>query len=71
MAGGGIKGGLTFRATDEMGCRVVERKVHIRDLHATILHQLGLDHLKLTSRNLGRDFRLTDVDGNVVREIVG
>ncbi len=70
MAGGGIKGGLTFGATDDMGYRVVEGKVHIHDLHATILHQLGVDHLKLTSRHLGRDFRLTDVYGEVVHEIL-
>ena len=70
MAGGGIKGGITFGATDDMGYRVVEGKVHIHDLHATILHQLGIDHLKLTSRHLGRDFRLTDVYGEVVKEII-
>ncbi len=70
MAGGGIKGGLTYGATDDMGYRVVEGKVHIHDLHATILHQLGIDHLKLTSRHLGRDFRLTDVYGEVVKEIL-
>jgi len=70
MAGGGIKGGLTFGETDEMGYRVVSGRVHIHDLHATILHQLGIDHLKLTSRHLGRDFRLTDVYGEVVKEIL-
>jgi hypothetical protein len=70
MAGGGIKGGFTFGETDEMGYRVVSGRVHIHDLHATILHQLGIDHLKLTSRHLGRDFRLTDVYGEVVREII-
>jgi hypothetical protein len=70
MAGGGIKGGLTFGETDEMGYRVVSGRVHIHDLHATILHQLGIDHLKLTSRHLGRDFRLTDVYGEVVKEII-
>ena len=70
MAGGGIKAGLTFGETDEMGYRVVSGRVHIHDLHATILHQLGIDHLKLTSRHLGRDFRLTDVYGEVVKEIL-
>jgi uncharacterized protein (DUF1501 family) len=70
MAGGGIKGGLTFGETDDMGYRVVSGRVHIHDLHATILHQLGIDHLKLTSRHLGRDFRLTDVYGEVVKEIL-
>ena len=70
MAGGGIKGGLTFGSTDDMGYRVLSGKVHIHDLHATILHQLGIDHLKLTSRHLGRDFRLTDVYGEVVKEIL-
>jgi hypothetical protein len=70
MAGGGVKGGLTFGETDDMGYRVVAGRVHIHDLHATILHQLGIDHLKLTSRHLGRDFRLTDVYGEVVREIL-
>jgi hypothetical protein len=70
MAGGGIKGGLTFGETDEMGYRVVKGRVHIYDLHATILHQLGTDHLKLTSRHLGRDFRLTDVYGEVVQKIL-
>jgi hypothetical protein len=70
MAGGGIKGGLTYGSTDDMGYRVISGKVHVHDLHATILHQLGIDHLKLTSRHLGRDFRLTDVYGEVVREIL-
>jgi uncharacterized protein (DUF1501 family) len=70
MAGGGIKGGLTFGETDDMSYRVVAGKVHVHDLHATILHQLGIDHLKLTWRHLGRDFRLTDVYGEVVREIL-
>jgi hypothetical protein len=70
MAGGGIKGGLTFGSTDDMGYRVISGKIHIHDLHATILHQLGIDHLKLTSRHLGRDFRLTDVYGEVVKKIL-
>ena len=70
MAGGGVKGGLTFGETDEMGYRAIDGKVHIHDLHATILHLLGIDHLKLTSRHLGRDYRLTDVYGEVVKEII-
>ncbi len=70
MAGGGIKGGLTFGETDDMGYRAVSGKVHIHDLHATMLHQLGVDHTKLTRRHLGRDFRLTDVYGEVVKEII-
>ncbi len=70
MAGGGVKGGLTYGETDHMGYRVVNGKVHIHDLHATMLHLLGLDHTRLTWRHLGRDFRLTDVHGNVVKEIL-
>lgn len=70
MAGGGIKPGLTYGETDEFGFRPVSGKVHLHDLHATILHQLGLDHEKLTWRHIGRDFRLTDVYGNVVKEIL-
>lgn len=70
MAGGGIKPGLTYGETDDFGFRPVSGKVHLHDLHATILHQLGLDHEKLTWRHLGRDFRLTDVYGNVVKEIL-
>ncbi|MBK8094886.1 MAG: DUF1501 domain-containing protein [Verrucomicrobiaceae bacterium] len=70
MAGGGIKPGITHGETDDFGFRPVSGKVHLHDLHATILHQLGLDHEKLTWRHLGRDFRLTDVHGNVVREIL-
>ena len=70
MAGGGVKGGVSHGATDDMGFRAVERKVGVHDLHATILHLLGLDHERLTYRYAGRDFRLTDVAGNVVREIL-
>ncbi len=70
MAGGGIKGGIRYGATDEFGFESVENKVHIHDLHATILYQLGLDHEKLTYRYAGRDFRLTDVYGNVIRDIL-
>ena len=70
LAGGGVKGGLAFGATDELGMNAVENPVHVHDLHATILHLLGLDHEKLTYRYAGRDFRLTDVHGRVVREIL-
>ncbi len=69
MAGGGVKGGIRYGATDPTGDEAVENKVHTHDLHATILHLMGLDHEKLTYRYSGRDFRLTDVYGNVVREI--
>ena len=71
MAGGGIKPGITVGATDELGFNVVEDPVHIHDLHATMLHLLGLDHTKLTFRYQGRDFRLTDVHGHVVEKILG
>jgi uncharacterized protein (DUF1501 family) len=70
LAGGGIKGGMTYGATDDFGFKAVDKPVHIHDLHATILHLFGLDHTKLTYRYSGRDFRLTDVEGNVVREIL-
>jgi hypothetical protein len=70
LAGGGFKPGFAFGATDEFGARAVEDKVHMHDLHATILHQLGLDHEQLTYRYAGRDFRLTDVHGRVVRELL-
>ena len=70
MAGGGVKGGIRHGATDEYGIKAVENPTHIHDLHATILHLLGLDHTKLTYRYSGRDFRLTDVHGNVVKDII-
>ena len=70
MAGGGVKGGLSYGQTDDYGYEAVENKVQIHDLHATILALLGLDHEKLTYRYAGRDFRLTDTSGNVVREIM-
>ena len=69
LAGGGIKGGMRFGSTDASNGSAVSGKVHLHDLHATILNQLGLDHTKLTYRYGGRDFRLTDVHGNVVKEI--
>ena len=67
MAGGGLKGGLTYGATDEIGWNIVKDPVHINDFHATMLHLFGLDHLRLTHRFQGRDFRLTDVAGKVIR----
>jgi hypothetical protein len=70
MAGGGVRGGTAYGATDEFGFRAAFDKVHIHDLHATILHLLGIDHERLTYRYSGRDFRLTDVAGRVVREVV-
>lgn len=70
MAGGGVKGGLRYGATDEHGVSAVENKIHTHDLHATILHLLGLDHEKLTYRYSGRDFRLTDVAGKVATGIL-
>ncbi len=70
FAGGGVKPGFVYGSTDEWGYYAIENKVHMHDLHATILHLLGLDHEKLTFRHAGRDFRLTDVKGHVVREIV-
>jgi hypothetical protein len=70
MAGGGIKGGQVIGKTDELGLNVVENKLHIHDLQATILHCLGMDHIRLTYRHMGRDFRLTDVGGQVVKRAV-
>ncbi|QEF96046.1 hypothetical protein Mal15_00720 [Stieleria maiorica] len=71
MAGGGTKGGVSYGATDEHGFEAVENPCHVHDWHATVLHLLGLDHTRLTYRYAGRDFRLTDVYGNVVSDIVG
>ncbi len=70
MAGGGVKGGQTYGSTDEFGFRAAEKPVHVHDLHATILQLLGFDHEKLTYRYAGRDFRLTDIHGNVVKELI-
>lgn len=70
MAGGGVKGGTRYGATDDLGYQAVENPVHIHDWHATILHLLGLDHKRLTFNYAGRDFRLTDIYGNVVHEII-
>jgi uncharacterized protein (DUF1501 family) len=70
MAGGGMKPGVVLGETDDLGFNVTKDKVHVHDLHATILHSLGFDHTKLTHRFQGRDFRLTDVHGNVVKELL-
>ncbi len=70
LAGGGVKGGTVYGATDEFGAKSVQDKVHVHDLHATMLHLLGFDHTKLTYRSNGRDFRLTDVAGSVVKGII-
>ena len=70
MAGGGIRGGMTHGATDELGYEAIEDIVHVNDFHATLLHLLGIDHEKLTFRFQGRNFRLTDVAGRVVQKIL-
>ena len=70
MAGGGVKGGQAYGSTDEAGFAAAENKVHVHDLHATMLWLLGFDHTKLTYRYAGRDFRLTDVHGTVVKDII-
>jgi hypothetical protein len=70
LAGGGVKGGMAYGATDEFGWDAVESPVHVHDLHATILHLLGLDHTQLTYRHAGRDYRLTDVEGDVLDSII-
>ena len=70
LAGGGSKPGTAYGATDDYGYYAAVDKVHIHDLHATILHLLGLDHLRLTYRYAGRDFRLTDIAGEVVKGVM-
>jgi hypothetical protein len=70
LAGGGVKGGTVYGATDEFGYKAVEKPVHVHDLHATVLHLMGFDHEKLTYRYAGRDFRLTDVSGHVVKDVL-
>jgi arylsulfatase A-like enzyme len=70
LAGGGIKGGMTYGESDEFGFNVVNERVHVHDLHATLLHLLGFDHTQLTYRFQGRDFRLTDVHGEVVKPLL-
>lgn len=69
LAGGGIQGGLTYGATDDFGMRAIENRVHVHDLHATVLHLMGIDHKRLTFRYSGRDYRLTDVHGRVVHDL--
>ena len=70
LAGGGVKGGMIYGATDDYGYYAVENKVDVHDLHATMLHLLGIDHKRLTYPFSGRDMRLTDVAGNVVHELL-
>ena len=70
LAGGGFKGGMTYGATDEFGLGIAESPVHVHDIHATILNQMGFDHRRLTYRYSGRDFRLTDIHGRVVDELL-
>jgi hypothetical protein len=69
MAGAGVRGGMRYGATDEYGYYATKNKLSVHDLHATILHLLGMDHERLTYRHVGRNFRLTDVEGEVAREI--
>ena len=69
LAGGGVKGGMSYGSTDDIGATVAENGVHVHDFHATILHLLGIDHTRLTWRHAGRDYRLTDVHGHIVRDI--
>jgi hypothetical protein len=71
LAGGGVRGGTVYGATDELGFRAAENPVHVHDLHATMLHLLGFDHKRLTYRYAGRDFRFTDVHGNVIHDLIG
>jgi hypothetical protein len=70
MAGGGVRGGISYGATDEFGLSAIENRVHVHDLHATILHLMGIDHERLTYRHSGRDYRLTDVSGKVIQAIL-
>ena len=70
MAGGGIRGGVQYGASDEFGYKAVEKRVSVHDLHATILHLLGIDHTGLTYRFNGRDYRLTDIAGELIRDIL-
>ena len=70
LAGAGIKPGTSIGATDELGYNVVQDPVHVHDLHATILHLLGFDHTKLTTRFQGRDYRLTDVHGKLIKKLL-
>ena len=70
LAGGGVKGGITYGQTDDYGIEIASDQMHIHDFHATILHLLGIDHTRLTFRYAGRDFRLTDVAGRVIKDVL-
>ncbi len=70
MAGGGVEGGMVHGATDKFGFAAIEKRMYVHDLHATILHLMGIDHERLTYRYSGRDFRLTDVHGQIAQEIL-
>ena len=70
LAGAGVKGGVAFGETDDFGINIVSNPVHVHDYHATILHLMGIDHTRLVYRYAGRDFRLTDVDGDVVKDVL-
>ena len=70
MAGGGIKPGVVYGQTDEFGYNIIENPVHINDFHATVLHQMGLNHEQLTYKHLGRRYRLTDVAGEVIHDLI-
>jgi Protein of unknown function (DUF1501) len=70
LAGAGVKGGFAFGETDEFGINIAANPVHVHDYHATILHLMGIDHTRLVYRYAGRDFRLTDVDGDVVTDVL-
>ena len=70
LAGGGFKRGMVYGRTDDFGFKASENQVHPNDIHATVLHQLGLDHRRLSFRHSGRDFRLTDVKGTVVKDLI-
>ena len=70
VAGGGVKGGMTYGESDDFGFKAMHNRMHIHDLHATLLHLLGIDHERLTYRHAGRDYRLTDVHGHVAKDIL-
>jgi len=70
LAGGGVRGGMAYGESDDFGFKAMHNRMHIHDLHATLLHLLGIDHERLTYRHAGRDFRLTDVHGHVAKEIL-
>jgi uncharacterized protein (DUF1501 family) len=70
LAGGGVKGGTVYGATDDIGFAATENRAHVHDLHATVLHLMGLDHKRLTFRYSGRDYRLTDVEGEVMKGVL-